>query len=224
MAVDLTTNLPVYPVDTYKSQRTKAEEAKTAEAEQTAATATAAAEPKADGFERPKFKAMDMNNINGPFKFVVAGKGADKMTHLSNLVSSMFGQQKNVAAVASYGNTANNMVFYIDQETQDAAKAAIADDGYWGAEQTATRLLDFAKALSGGDSSKIEELRDAVMKGYEAVADMFDGALPEVSLNTYDKVMQGFDDWAKEAAAALEPAETPEGGEEALPGATSVEE
>ena len=58
--------------------------------------------------------------------------------------------------------------------------------------------VDFAKALSGGDKSKIETLRNAFKEGFESAKEAFGGELPEISQQTYDKVMQGFDDWAKE--------------------------
>lgn len=35
--------------------------------------------------------------------------------------------------------------FTVDEETQKQAQADIAEDGYWGVEQTSDRILDFAK-------------------------------------------------------------------------------
>lgn len=93
----------------------------------------------------------------------------------------------------------------IDAETRAEAQAQIADDGYWGVDQTAGRILDFAKALSGGDPSKIETLRGAFVEGFEQAKEAFGGELPEISQKTYDKVMQGFDEWQK-GGEADEPA------------------
>lgn len=86
----------------------------------------------------------------------------------------------------------------VDSETQAAAQAAISEDGYFGVNKTSERIVDFAKALSGGDKSKIETLRNAFKEGFESAKEAFGGELPEISQQTYDKVMQGFDDWAKE--------------------------
>ena len=86
----------------------------------------------------------------------------------------------------------------VDSETQAAAQAAISEDGYFGVNKTSERIVDFAKALSGGDKSKIETLRNAFKAGFESAKEAFGGELPEISQQTYDKVMQGFDDWAKE--------------------------
>lgn len=86
----------------------------------------------------------------------------------------------------------------IDSETQAAAQEAISEDGYFGVNKTSERIVDFAKALSGGDKSKLETLRNAFKEGFESAKEAFGGELPDISQKTYDKVMQGFDDWAKE--------------------------
>ncbi|MDD3305732.1 MAG: hypothetical protein PHO29_01345 [Acetobacterium sp.] len=86
----------------------------------------------------------------------------------------------------------------VDSETQATAQEAISEDGYFGVNKTSERIVDFAKALSGGDKSKIETLRNAFKEGFESAKEAFGGELPEISQQTYDKVMQGFDDWAKE--------------------------
>ncbi|MBE0465959.1 MAG: hypothetical protein IBX71_01870 [Candidatus Desulforudis sp.] len=69
--------------------------------------------------------------------------------------------------------------------------------GFWGAEETAKRILDFAKNLAGGDRSKISILRDAVVQGFQQAAVIL-GGLPEVSQETHRLVMEGFDKWEKE--------------------------
>lgn len=56
-----------------------------------------------------------------------------------------------------------------------------------------------ATALTGGDPSKIEEMRNAFKKAYEQAEKTWGGKLPEISQKTYDAVMEGFDKLAKEA-------------------------
>lgn len=90
--------------------------------------------------------------------------------------------------------------FAVDPETRAAAQSAIAEDGYWGVAQTSERLLSFARALVGGDPARAEEMRDAVIKGFEAAEKAWGGALPDISQKTYDATMSLFDDWAKEGA------------------------
>ena len=68
-------------------------------------------------------------------------------------------------------------------------------------KQTSGRILDFATALTGGDPSKIEDMRKAFKKGYEQAEKTWGGELPEISKKTYDAVMAGFDKMAEDAAA-----------------------
>lgn len=93
--------------------------------------------------------------------------------------------------------------FTVDPATKLQAQADIAEDGYWGVEQTSARILDFANALTGGDPSKIEEMRDAFKKGYEQAEKTWGGKLPDISKRTYDAVMKGFDDMAAAAEKSV---------------------
>ena len=83
----------------------------------------------------------------------------------------------------------------IDDETRAAAQAEIGEGGYYSVEETAKRLLDFAVALSGGDPAKIETLKDGFEKGFKQAEEMWGGKLPQISYDTYDAVMKGFDEW-----------------------------
>lgn len=94
--------------------------------------------------------------------------------------------------------------FTVDAATKAQAQADIAEDGYWGVEQTSDRILDFAKALTGGDPDKIEEMRDAFKKGFDQATKTWGDKLPEISQKTYDATMKKFDDWAAEAASNVE--------------------
>lgn len=86
--------------------------------------------------------------------------------------------------------------FQVDKETKAAAQEAISEDGEWGVKQTSQRLVDFAKALTGGDTSMVETMRDAFIKGYEAAAKSWGGVLPDICQQTYDATMKLFDEWA----------------------------
>ena len=56
--------------------------------------------------------------------------------------------------------------YTVDPEVAAQAKEDISEDGYWGVEQTSERIISFAKALTGGDPSKIAEMRKAFEKGF----------------------------------------------------------
>ena len=86
--------------------------------------------------------------------------------------------------------------FEVDAATKAQAQEDISEDGYWGVKQTSERILSFAKALTGGDPDKIEEMREAFKKGFEQATQTWGKELPEISQKTYDAVMKGFDEWA----------------------------
>ncbi|SES95522.1 hypothetical protein SAMN05660297_00996 [Natronincola peptidivorans] len=82
----------------------------------------------------------------------------------------------------------------IDSQAIEEAEALIAEDGLLGAEKTSERIVQFAIAISGGDKSKLEELKAAIDKGFKEVENML-GGLPEVSQKTYQLVMEKLEQW-----------------------------
>ena len=89
--------------------------------------------------------------------------------------------------------------YTVDPATKAQAQADIAEDGYWGVNQTSDRIIDFAKALTGGDPDKIEDMRAAFEKGFKKAGKTWGGDLPDISQRTYDAVMEKFDQMAEEA-------------------------
>ena len=83
----------------------------------------------------------------------------------------------------------------VDPETRAQAQKDIAEDGYWGVTQTSDRLVSFAKALTGGDPSKADEMIDAVKKGFGEATKTWGGDLPEISKNTMDAAINKLEDW-----------------------------
>jgi hypothetical protein len=98
----------------------------------------------------------------------------------------------------------------IDQLSKSQAQELISEDGYWGVNQTSDRILNFAKALTGGDPEKIEEMKAAFQKGFEEAENLWGGKgkLPEISYQTYDKVMEGFEEWANPSGSSEVATET----------------
>ena len=82
----------------------------------------------------------------------------------------------------------------VDADTIAQAKKDIAEDGYWGVEKTSDRILDFAKALSGGDKDKADELLNAFKKGFSQATGAWGDKLPSICQDTYDAVLKKFDD------------------------------
>ncbi|MGI6777222.1 MAG: hypothetical protein ACOX7R_04130 [Acetivibrionales bacterium] len=89
-------------------------------------------------------------------------------------------------------------ILLIDSKTRAEAEKMISDDGEWGVAAVSSRIVDFAKSLSGGDKSKIAELKDAIEKGFKAAEEALGGELPDICKKTYDEVMRQMDQWEKE--------------------------
>ena len=87
-----------------------------------------------------------------------------------------------------------------DAATRDQAIKDISEDGYWGVNQTSQRILDFAKALTGGDPKKIDEMQRAFEKGFKMAEKTWGGKLPEISQKTFDAVIEGFKKMREEFA------------------------
>lgn len=123
-----------------------------------------------------------------------------RTAQLKSLVEKLITGQGNAIGTAddiwSFLRTGD---FTVDPATKAQAQADIAEDGYWGVEATSDRILDFAQALTGGDPDKIEEMREAFIKGYEQATETWGGELPEISQKTYEAVLAKFDAWAEEA-------------------------
>lgn len=119
-----------------------------------------------------------------------------RTSQMRSLVEKMMSQQGSTIGKAdSMWRFLADGNFTVDAATKAQAQADIAEDGYWGVEQTSDRILDFAKALAGNDSSKADELLEAFKKGYQQATGTWGKELPDISSRTYDAVVKKFDDW-----------------------------
>ncbi|HZJ76455.1 MAG TPA: hypothetical protein VFC70_01985 [Oscillospiraceae bacterium] len=91
----------------------------------------------------------------------------------------------------------------IDEATRLEAQDMIAPGGPLSAEAVSDRIVDFAKAVSGGDIEKLDMLRGAIEKGFKQ-AETILGELPEISGKTYRLVMEKLDSWAQETTQEIE--------------------
>lgn len=85
--------------------------------------------------------------------------------------------------------------FTVDAATKAQAQKDIADDGYWGVSQTSDRIVDFAKAISGGDLAKADKMIEAFQKGFKKATKSWGKTLPDISQKTYDAVMDKMNKW-----------------------------
>lgn len=120
------------------------------------------------------------------------------MNNLLEIVQKTIAGQGSTFAIASQDDMWKFLAegkFTADPDTIAKAKEDISEDGYWGVEKTSDRILEFAKALSGDDPDKADELLSAFKKGYEQATGTWGKDLPDISSKTYDAVLKKFDDW-----------------------------
>jgi len=142
---------------------------------------------------------------------IIAQMKADteaRMNQLTSIVQEMMTGQGKAFSLATGNDDIWKFLASGDYTVTEAAKLQaqedISEDGYWGVEQTSERILDFAKALSGGDATKADELLEAFKEGYKQATGAWGKDLPDISKQTYDAVEEKFEAWKKEADQVTE--------------------
>lgn len=122
----------------------------------------------------------------------------NRITSMQTLVEKLLNKQKGTFDLANGKNLAatfRQAAGLASPEDIANAKASIAEDGYWGVEQTSDRLVSMAIALSGGDTEKADELKAAIQKGFDKATAAWGEDLPQICKDTLDVTMQKMDDW-----------------------------
>ncbi|MDD4074754.1 MAG: hypothetical protein PHC80_01540 [Eubacteriales bacterium] len=123
-----------------------------------------------------------------------------RIATLTNTISMLF-QKQSVFGAKAKSKVEFSYEFLsklnVDVMTADQASAAIADDGEWGVNAVATRIMDMAIALSGGDTEKASMLKSAMLKGFDQAGAAFGSKLPDITQRTKDELLTRFDYWEK---------------------------
>lgn len=126
-----------------------------------------------------------------------------RQQQLTSLVQQMMTKQ-----ATTYTN-ANDMWkflakgdFTVDAQTKLQAQKDIADDGYYGVQQTADRLFDFASALAGDDVDKMKKMQEAMQKGFDQATKAWGQKLPDISQRTMDAANKKFEEYYKSKNSA----------------------
>jgi len=143
-----------------------------------------------DGFDRSRtWRGSDAHDPRAVASLI---NQSNRQTEaFRQMVERLLMNQSNASRVAN-----GDLMIEIDEATRLQAQRDIADDGYFGVEQTAGRILAFAEAFAGDDPERLAVMRDAVLRGFEAARVAWggrNGELPDISHRTLDAVMSGFD-------------------------------
>ncbi|OMF36929.1 hypothetical protein BK133_08430 [Paenibacillus sp. FSL H8-0548] len=99
----------------------------------------------------------------------------------------------------TFSDVTADTILEVDEATRLEAQARIEGEGELSPEKVSDRIVDFAKAVSGGDASKFEVLKSAIEEGFKQAASALGGELPDISKKTYDLVMQKLNQWKEES-------------------------
>ncbi len=119
-----------------------------------------------------------------------------KTAQLRSLVEKMLLKQgQKFTTLADAFDMIKEGTIEVDDEVAVEAQKEIADDGYWGVEQTSERLFSFAKALAGNDPTKADSMLEALQKGFDEATKSWGGELPELCQKTLEATQKKLTDW-----------------------------
>jgi hypothetical protein len=128
----------------------------------------------------------------------IQGVANDAYDMLRGLVFDIF-EKHGIDTNVQMGDTEIDLA----EISQEEAAELVADDGYFGVEQTSDRIVDFAIGIAGGDPGRIDAIKAGVEQGFNEALDAFGGWLPDISYDTYDAVMDKLDAWVEESNGQL---------------------
>ncbi len=190
----------VSSVDTAAISTYQTTAAKSTEKADTAAVETEAAVfEKSEEVDSAKKTYTPNTNLIAQLKADAEERTAQLRSIVEQLIS---GQGKAVASTDSnlWEIFANGDYSNVSEAAKAQAQKDIEEGGYYSVDETSKRILDFAKALTGGDPDKIDTMMDAFKKGYEEATKAWGKDLPDICSNTYDAVIKGFEDWKNESS------------------------
>lgn len=87
--------------------------------------------------------------------------------------------------------------------TPEEAAAAVADGGAYSVDSVATRIMDMATAIAGGDSEKLQAMQAAVEKGFEQAGITWKDAMgednmPQITQDTHNEITKRFNELYKQ--------------------------
>lgn len=157
----------------------------------TLAESAAAAYEKSDAAEKKQTTKYDAATIEK-----MKAEAELKTAQLRSLVEKMLLKQgQKFTTLADAFDMIKEGTIEVDDETAAEAAKEVADDGYWGVEQTSERMFSFAKALAGNDPTKADSMLEALQNGYDEAAKQWGGELPEICQKTLEATKKKLTDW-----------------------------
>ncbi len=149
-----------------------------------------------DTFEKSKELTKDETGIYSRESILAQLKDSEeqRIKAFEDTIRSMVAQQGETINLTFRG-----LDLHVTEEESAEATKSIEEGGTYSVENVSDRIMKMAKALAGDDPTKIDILRDAVIKGFEGATGLLGKNsledMPEITNKTYENVMKQFDDW-----------------------------
>ncbi|MCA1796978.1 MAG: hypothetical protein LC645_05465 [Geobacteraceae bacterium] len=111
---------------------------------------------------------------------------------LRSLVIKTF-EEQGLATKLSMGEASVD----IESLSPEQAQKLVAEDGYFGVEQTSERIFQSAVSIASGDPARLDAIMQGVEDGFAEAEKAFGGTLPDISYQTRDAAMEKLNDWAE---------------------------
>lgn len=129
----------------------------------------------------------------------------ERTASLRSLVERMMTKQGKTVAesgILDFENGTNLAQVFkgleVDEETRLQAQKDTAEDGYWGAEKTSDRILEFAKGLAGDDPELAKKMLGAIKQGFEEAGKAWGEDLPGLCQDTMKLALEKVNKWIDE--------------------------
>lgn len=91
----------------------------------------------------------------------------------------------------------------IAELSQDEATALVAEDGFFGVEQTSDRIANFIINGSGGDENLMRAGREGMLLGFKQAEEVWGSKLPDISQQTMQAAIEKVDKAMIEAGFSI---------------------
>jgi len=154
--------------------------------------------PKTDSFvkthERPD---IGYGQTKGLSSEEIDALNEQRVSSMKNMIQKLISEQAG-KATGNYTFTSFEFNMSIEFSTSSTAATSVEsfyDDPVYGVDAMATKLMDMALSLSGGNSEKADLLMDAVYDGFSQAEAIWGDELPGVSQATLKEVENRFEYW-----------------------------
>lgn len=101
-------------------------------------------------------------------------------------------KEQGIATLVATGDSDINL----ESLTPEEATELVSDDGYFGVNNTAQRIFDFAVGMAGNDPSRLDAIVSGISDGFAQAEEAWGGTLPEISYATKDAIQTMLQDWS----------------------------